>query len=239
MNQDKGTRLVRGAVIKAIRERKGLTQEQLGEKTKYGRSFIASVEQGIPEKIDQSKYKKIASELSLTTEELDGIVNAEPDKRAKLIELMAGRTVREPGATFKRGGGFVRLKIRGYVPCGIPFVVEQLDMGEDIIETEALRGCIKPDECFTLIASGNSLSGDKIYDGQHVIVDPNQKEVTAFRHVYIVRIRGNECSARHVKIHDGTATLVSSNAQAEDINTSELEVLGRITYHWYPGEWLT
>lgn len=217
-----------GELIKAAREKAGLSVRKLAELSGVSRQYIGFLEAGQDHDVSIEKRLAIARVLNIPEQEILGL----EDDRTKIVSIitdrvdaaLAGFRVKETGEKYEPLD-LVTIPLRGYVPAGIPVSTEE-EKGETIEVPRQLLNGASLDQLFALKISGNSLSGDEIYSGDSVVVNPNEKNIVNGK-IFIVRI-GNEVAARHVYKKDDYLRLVSSNGDYKEIAATDVEILGKL-----------
>lgn len=129
-----------------------------------------------------------------------------------------------------RSGGQVKalscvlIPVYGSVPCGTLEIVEQEGI-ESILIPIGLIEHIPTEDVFAVKASGNSLVGDGIQDGDYLIVQKQASFIDGA--IYIVRLE-NETGARHVYQDSDSVRLVSSGGAYQEMKVTDVELLGRV-----------
>jgi len=209
-----------GRIIKELRQKRNMTQEELAEAIGKSRNYLAMIESGKR----QGKFilKQIADVLGVDVAVIYGEKPMPPVKpRPKSLrslfrefeDKMKGMEIRE-------------IPVLGYVPAGQPLAAEESAAGHIPVPKEILGIYQDKPGLFAVIVSGESLKGDGILPGDYLIVDPGQKEIVNGR-VYICRIE-NEVTAKHVFLFDDKVQLVPSNDKYNIIEPQQLEILGRV-----------
>ena len=120
----------------------------------------------------------------------------------------------------------IEVPIKGYIPAGYPCIKEEGNLGFAYVAKESVKMVPQPQALYALLVQGESLIGDQIFPGDRLLVKP-QSEVDVQGKIYICRI-GNECTAKHVSATpEGRYRLKATNDHFEDLEPSELEILGR------------
>jgi repressor LexA len=125
------------------------------------------------------------------------------------------------------------IPIRGYINAGTPAPIEPIDLGMAWVEKDKISGVKKMDAVFALRISGDSLIGDKIANGDNVVIDPNPDIIEG--KIYAVKLQ-NEFVARHVHREGEFVVLTSSNGKYERMKVEEAEIVGRIIWSQPPGQ---
>jgi SOS-response transcriptional repressor LexA len=118
----------------------------------------------------------------------------------------------------------------GLVPAGYPLPNEQGACGEFPVLVEHLGSAMDTRNLFALIVTGESLIGDKIYPGIHVIINPYDKDVVDDK-ICLVRI-DNAVTIKHVCLRDAVSVLCPSIDEYAEIvpNPDALEIIGRVVH---------
>jgi SOS-response transcriptional repressor LexA len=124
-------------------------------------------------------------------------------------------------------GRFRWLPVLGHPPCGYPLLSEEQAEGHTFVLKDDLGYAGNRQGLYALIASGDSLKGDGIDDGEKLIVDPRDKDVVDGK-IYVVRTPDNEVTVKHVYRIDGKIKLVPSNKKYRTIELSQIEIMGRV-----------
>ncbi len=205
-----------GDRLRSAREQKGLSQNRLAELSGVSREYINQVESG----------KRRGRPSMETVVALAGALGVEPAAfYSEATEARSLETILSEAQAAVQRMALVPIPLRGVIPAGYPFPVEEQDEGLIKVVRGDLSGVKSLESLFALRVSGNSLEGDGIHDGDTVVVDPESLYVDG--RIYIVRL-GSEVAARHVFRDNGGARLVSSHGESKDISASELEILGRV-----------
>jgi repressor LexA len=169
--------------------------------------------------------KKIFKLLNTTVDYLMGNSNEDnvPSKNDDLL-------VRELKQFYKAQAYndlFREIPIICRVPCGYPMPNEQLIEGNVRVHKDDLGYAKDKPGLFALIAVGDSLIGDEIYNGYRIVIDPDIGDHPD-NLIYAVRIN-NEVTCKHVRhTNDGKIALYSSNHEYREMiyNADDVELLG-------------
>lgn len=114
----------------------------------------------------------------------------------------------------------------GYVSCGVPVETYEVDLGVYPVPQEVHDQY--PDSKY-LEVRGDSLKGDGIEDGDHLLVNPAANTFVPNK-IYVVRINGDVC-VRRVVVEGQQIILKSSNGDYPDISGKPVEPVGQVVYH--------
>jgi repressor LexA len=214
-----------GFIIKKLREQKGLQQQELADISHVARSQLNRIEHGRVKSYKGDVLERLARGLQMATKELHaelyGINTNQETGQPKSV-----RGILDELELKYQALKLVEIPIKGIVPAGKPFIEEQIT-GEyiEVPEVELMGTNIKT--LYALKISGNSLQGDKIYDGFYVIIKPTQDIING--QIYILRFRSNnETVARHVYKENDHLRLISSNGEYTPIKATDVEIQGQI-----------
>uniref|UniRef100_A0A6M3IM05 Putative peptidase n=1 Tax=viral metagenome TaxID=1070528 RepID=A0A6M3IM05_9ZZZZ len=118
------------------------------------------------------------------------------------------------------------IPVIGSVPAGQPFLVREQPLGYLVLSQEQLKHVSHAEKLFALKVSGSSLTGDEIYDGDYLLVDPLQKDIINGK-IYVIRNRDGQCFVRHAHKADDCLRLVSSDGKTDELQCIDVEILGR------------
>ena len=209
-----------GEALKALRKAKGLSQEELASRSGISQSEISSIESGGRKDPALTTVAKLATALDTSLDDF--------------VESLTEQGARRPGIGLEDlvKHLLIDLPFLGSVPCGKPLVVSEV-RGEYVsVPFAELRGSRAVD-CFVLRASGDSLAGDGIQDGDYLIVDRNAPIIAG--KLYVVTILGTDTFACHVYHERDKLKLLSSNGQTIAVlEADKVENRGRIisSGHW-------
>lgn len=193
---------MKGSLVKELRLQLGLTQS--------GFAKLIGVSRGRISQIEQSEHNVVKAEVF-----------------ARMVEVLKTKPhilLNQPAPMDIPEEEVVYVPIIGFVPCGIPFPCDENRDGYYPVCKSMLRGSME-NNLFALRASGNSLIGDEIIDGDYLVVD---KEATFINgKIYILLFEENVV-ARHCYIEDDHMKLISSNGEYQDIIAEDVKVLGRV-----------
>ncbi|MEI8350055.1 MAG: S24 family peptidase [Candidatus Omnitrophota bacterium] len=162
--------------LKFYRDQAGLTQEELSEKSKVKLATIRAIEQGINEPNPETR-KKLCKTLNISEAELYGALPVKETTISKTVEI----------------------PVRGECPA------DRFNFAfEDILDTIILNyDFVKNKDCFALRVKGDCLKEAGIFNGDLVIVSPNNHINNG--DIIVARI-GDECTMKkfyRTKTEDG------------------------------------
>ncbi len=167
--------------IKLLREKLGLSQEELAERVGYkDRSSIAKIETGCVD-LSQSKIALFAKALHVSPAELMGIA-IRPDNIIPIPE-------------------FYEVPLLGNIACGAPILAE-----EHIEEYVKVPKHINAD--FALTCKGDSMINARIFDGDVVYI---RKQDTVDNGDIAAVLIDNEATLKRVRIFDDHIVLEPEN----------------------------
>ena len=194
--------------IKLLREKLGLSQEELALKVGYkDRSSIAKIESG---KVDlaQSKIAAFAVALRVTPAELMGIENKESQIFPKNIIPMPEMK---------------KIPLVGAIACGQPILAEEHI--EDYID---IPKHIAAD--FALTCKGDSMVGARIYDGDVVYI--RQQDTVENGEIAAVMVGDDEATLKRVHLYEDHIVLSPENPMYKPMSywdeaMNEVRILGK------------
>ena len=122
----------------------------------------------------------------------------------------------------------VEVSLMGHVPAGYPLPNEEEALGKIKIPKDQLGAARDAKHLYALVVSGDSLIGDEIYPGFHVVINPDDKDLVLGK-IYLVRV-DNAVTIKKIALQDGRFVLRSSNEKYPDMTPSEGEILGRVVW---------
>jgi SOS-response transcriptional repressors (RecA-mediated autopeptidases) len=118
----------------------------------------------------------------------------------------------------------VRLPVLGKIAAGEPIDrIENIE-GYELVEPELLRGR----KGFILRVQGNSMTGDRIYDGDRVVVVV--QETVQPHDIAVVAVNGEYATLKRVKCQGDMCILTSSNPEYEPIivPAKDVHIIGKV-----------
>lgn len=122
----------------------------------------------------------------------------------------------------------VKLPILGTIRAGEPIDMLENIEGYELVEPELLRGR----EGFVLKVTGNSMSGDYIFNGYKVLVVMDQD--ISPNDIAVVSVNGYEATLKRIKCQGGVCVLTSSNPEFEPMiyPAEQINVIGKVVRFW-------
>ena len=142
-----------GLIIKQLRDELRLTQDDLAEQSGVPLSTIRGIEQGTRPNPTVETLNALAKPLGKTYTELNALIEGEV-----ILSDMSE---------------ILKLPRRGYITAGIPAPAEAIDLGIAYVRKTDVSGAKKMSGLYCLRISGDSLIGDKINNGDDVVIEPN------------------------------------------------------------------
>jgi len=193
-----------------LRKAKKLTQQELADKLNISRATYAQYEIG-RRKPDYETLEKLADYFNVSIDYLLG--------RTDIPESLL-----PPDAEPIDPDRLVRLPVLGKIAAGEPIDrIENIE-GYELVEPELLRGR----KGFILRVQGNSMTGDRIYDGDRVVVVV--QETVQPHDIAVVAVNGEYATLKRVKCQGDMCILTSSNPEYEPIvvPAKEVHIIGKV-----------
>lgn len=171
-----------GERIKQLRERMGLTLEQVGEYVGVNKATVQRYETGEID-IKRNVAIKLAEVLHSDPAYIMGWAPALPDN---VIPMPNTRRVPRVGA----------------IACGTPILAEQ-----NIEDYDEVPDWVKCD--YTLVCKGDSMIGARIHDGDIVCI--KQADEVENGQIAAVMVDGEEATLKRVRFQDGSIVLWPEN----------------------------
>ena len=195
-----------GERIKQLRERMGLTLEQVGEYVGVNKATVQRYETGEID-IKRNVAIKLAEVLHSDPAYIMGWAPALPDN---VIPMPNTRRVPRVGA----------------IACGTPILAEQ-----NIEDYDEVPDWVKCD--YTLVCKGDSMIGARIHDGDIVCI--KQADEVENGQIAAVMVDGEEATLKRVRFQDGSIVLWPENpAYAPMVfsgkDMARVRIIGLATY---------
>ena len=224
-----------GRTIRALREGRGWSIYRLAERSGVDKGQLAKLEAGAKGNLTLETLNKLGLALETPVARLVSAFEAGEGSRpegkgARLLELK--RALDRVGLEEL---GFIadmwQTPVRGYVRAGNLCLSEQEEGDYLIIPRVVMNSiAVRPDKVFALRIAGESLSGDGIHEGDHILVLPTS-ELDREGRIYIVRDPATgESVVKHLKRNNGRVELSSSNPDYPPRVLDQVEIIGRVVY---------
>ena len=200
-----------GSRLKLLRERRELSQEDLGRALTLHQSTISLYEKGEREP-NQGTLQQIAEYFRVSTDYLLGhaaTVN-ETANRYNVLPL----------------GPIVKIPVLGTIRAGEPLLTDENIISWEWIEQSAIRG----GTFFYLRVQGDSMIGSRIHDGDLVFV--RQQEEVETGEIAVVMVNNEEATLKRVYYQNGTVVLQPDNPKYPPIILSkgDVKILGKVQH---------
>lgn len=199
-----------GEIIKALRQRKGLSQEELGKLVGVKRAAINKYETGLVVNLRRDMIQKLANALNTTPTVIMGF----EDEEGNILNLPSNLEKLQP---------MNKVPLVGQIACGEPILAE-----ENITDYIDLPAHIRAD--YALTCKGESMIGAGIQDGDVVYIR-QQPEVENGQIAAVIVNDDNEATLKRFYRVGDTVTLNPENPKVaplvfvgEDIN--KMRVVG-------------
>lgn len=147
----------------------------------------------------------------------------EPDALDKYIEEQAiNEYVNEVSANYVES--LIRVPVLGCVQAGHPIEMIESNEGYTLVDPNVLHG----KQGFALRVKGDSMIGDRIHDGDVVIV-AKQEEIHPHE-IAVVAVNGDHATLKRVKRHGDMCMLIPSNPTMEPqlIPAKDVHIIGKV-----------
>lgn len=199
-----------GEYLSNLRKQKHLGVNQLAQYSGVSSSQISRIESGKRGVPKPDTISKLAKALKVPFSELMNV--------AGYTDYIVAEKVEE----YKTSHTF--LPILGNIRAGQPLLMNKEYDEYEAVETSVLKGR----DAFVLRVQGDSMSGDRIYNGDKVVVvvqnfvEPHE--------IAVVSVNGEEATLKRVKCQDGVCMLIPSNPdmQPQIYPANEIHILGKV-----------
>lgn len=224
-----------GRTVRTLRESRGWSIYRLAERSGVDKGQLAKLEAGVKGNLTLETLNKLGRALDIPVARLMAPPESEkgglPEGKAeRLLELK--RALDKVGV---KDLGFIaemwQTPVRGYVRAGSLSLSEQ-EEGEYLIIPRVVMNSIaaRPERVFALRVAGESLSGDGIHGGDHILVMPTS-ELGGEGRIYIVRDPATgESVVKHLRRDHGRIELTSTNPDYPPLVLEQVEITGRVVY---------
>lgn len=179
-----------GEIIKALRQRKGLSQEELGKLVGVKRAAINKYETGLVVNLRRDMIQKLANALNTTPTVIMGF----EDEEGNILNFSSNLEKLQP---------MNKVPLVGQIACGTPILAE-----ENITDYIDLPAHIRAD--YALTCKGNSMIDAGIRDGDVVYIR-QQPEVENGQIAAVIVNDDNEATLKRFYRIGDTVTLNPAN----------------------------
>jgi SOS-response transcriptional repressor LexA len=207
---------------------KKLSAKKLSEISGVSRQYIGLIIKESGHEVSISKRLALAKALDIPDDVVLGLENKEYDAGKLIAERMGEMlktAAKDVSGTISE---IAEVALLGYVPAGYPLPNEEEALGKIKIPKDQLGAARDAKHLYALVVSGDSLIGDEIYPGFHVVINPDDKDLVLGK-IYLVRV-DNAVTIKKIALQDGRFVLRSSNEKYPDMTPSEGEILGRVVW---------
>lgn len=203
-----------GEIIKELREKKNLTQEQLGNILGVKKSAIAKYESGRVTNLKRATIEKMSELFNVSPSYIMGMEDA--NDTTDMYSKYGLRPVKR-----------IRVPLLGSVSCGVPKFAD-----EDLSTYVDLDADINADFC--LQANGDSMINASIYDGDYVFI---KKQNTVNNGEIAVVVIDDEATLKRVQYFPEKSLLIlkAENPAYKDLlymdeDLNLITILGKAVY---------
>ena len=217
-----------GQIILDAMKVKKLSAKKLSEVSGVSRQYIGLIIKESGHEVSISKRLALAKALDIPDDVVLGLENKEYDAGKLIAERMGEMlkiAAKDVSGTIS---DIVEVGLMGHVPAGYPLPNEEEALGKIKIPKDQLGAARDAKHLYALVVSGDSLIGDEIYPGFHVVINPDDKDLVLGK-IYLVRV-DNAVTIKKIALQDGRFVLRSSNEKYPDMTPSEGEILGRVVW---------
>ncbi len=217
-----------GMLLKEAVKDKKVSINKLSKMTGISRQYLSLIINGAEHEVSIPKRLAIAHALGISSKVALGLEDSEYEAGKILterVEEMLRMSVKVLSGTVSRA---MEIPLIGRVPAGYPLPSLQEALGKISVPVSQLGTAKDTKGLFALIVTGESLIGDQIYPGFHVVVNPDDKDITP-KKIYLVCI-DNAVTIKHVSLRDGRPVLESSNEEYKEQFPDQLEIIGRVVW---------
>lgn len=203
-----------GDRLRELREKENLSQTALAKKLKIPNQNVSNYERGF-RKPDYETLQIFANFFGVS--------------RAYILgDTDNPRDYMQQDNIFPPPEGNHVVPLLGEIRAGLP--MDRIENVERYIVVD--KNMVGSDETFALKVKGNSMSGDKIFDG-HIVICVKQSEVNR-RDVAVVAVGDEEATLKHVRRIGDVCILEPSNPEydEQEVSADRITVLGKVVTYW-------
>ena len=203
--------------IKKLRQKAGLTQEEVAKKARTPRSYISQIESGV-----RSPSERIAEDILMKGLELTYSKAQQIIKQWKLEKVGMPQELQPIAET-----EFVAIPILCSVPCGEPEEIEEVYEEADAYMSLPQFKLPKDHQLFAIRAEGLSMMGENIAPGDIAICDGDAKVKSG--DLTVVKVNSGFTLKRYF-LEDGYVKLQPGNKGFKPLEASQLEIVAKVVY---------
>lgn len=216
-----------GDKLEKLRVAKRLTQQQMADLLGITRQGYGNYESG-KRQPDIDTLKKLASFFDVSADYLFGISTTvigeslRPRVKPQTISVDGLLKVDSPQNT--TANQFIRVPILGEIRAGYDLLAEQNIIGYSMVARED----VADGEYFLLRVKGDSMSGDRINEGDRVLV--RRQDWVDDGKIAVVLVNGDEATLKRVYPQDGMVILQASNPAypPKIVPADEIRIQGQV-----------
>lgn len=171
-----------------------------------------------------SNISSVSSHVVKPNQTLKEELRMKAEKLAGKKELVSGYLDIQESIKPFDPNSMQRIPILGSIQAGTPIEMIEDNEGYTLVDPNILNG----KEGFALKVKGDSMIGDRIHDGDIVIV-AKQEEIHSHE-IAVVAVNGDHATLKRVKLHGDMCMLVPSNPTMEPqlIPAKDVHILGKV-----------
>lgn len=209
---------------------RGRSLRRFAEEAGISASYISRLARGMREEPPTPEVIRKIADVAQNGVTYDDLMAAAGWIDESVTELI--RRWREDTPYYRIPSDLYIIPVVGSIAAGIP--IDRIETVEGFLAVDPLL--LSGAEGFALRVKGDSMSGDRIYDGDVVIV--RKQESIEPHEIAVVSVGNEDATLKRVRIINGNAVLLSSNPEYDPIvvPASEVKVIGKvIEVRFFPG----
>jgi SOS-response transcriptional repressor LexA len=224
-------------LIKFYRKKKGMTLDELGSELGFSKAYLSRVENG-KKTISFKQLLKIAAIIEIPSAEIQKLQRRKTkDKMLAQDSFEDLLKAKENLERFLAGQGLtpassdiVMVPVVGKIRAGTP-----LDTYEDILDIAESQfpvpvSEVKHNQCFFLKVFGDSMIDAGISDGDLVLINPEDTEISGIGRIMAVEIDGEVTLKTVVRLNERKLRLIAENSRYApievDIKKQKVRLIG-------------
>ena len=216
-----------GDLIKKYRKQNRLTQDEVALELGFSKAYVSAVENG-RKTISFKQLLKFAALLDIPSAEIQktrrGIskkVNTSQDSFDELIQAKENleRFLAEQGLATP-SGDIIMVPVVGKVPAGAPLSTyeDAVDLAESQFPVPLNE--VRHNRCFFLRVFGDSMIDVGIVEGDLVLIDPEDNDISGVGRVMAVEVDGEVTLKTVVRLDDRNLRLIPENKRYAPIEVN-------------------